>query len=560
MKELLLYIDPNFDETNPLARGFVSSVHQAAINRRVDVWHYVGNHVSKETVRQLGLERFFYISLANDMIDPQSFARSSQLSLYTISLFKKLLNPARALVKKYQIRFPIAYPARLDQDSIVKGYEETNLACFSILLRQLCNRLIAKASDDWNISLFIYDCPPVYLPTIAKTLRMKKYKNIFVSIHVCLGSYQQLVQEMNTSDCNDVMNTISAHLEYDDRAKRIKLYTASNDDAKQYTGYFQRSIRTLQSSRFEKIGTQPNSDYGKKILDMLDVGVHSEKKFSSHGKRPLLRSSKVNTRGKEIPDTNLERFKNIHRGQRCFIVGNGPSLNKMDLSKLEGEYVFCTNAFFLMFPRIKWRPQYYTAVDTRVIPDRAKDIIAMHEKHPDMTLFLPSALVDHQTKETTPTESIIPPARNRFYFTQRYPHDDHLPYSAFSLEADKYLIQPYTVTITALQLAIYLGFDPIYLIGCDTEYAIPSSVMSEGEETKFGKMFLTSTEDDDINHFVRDYFGKGRTWHNPQVENMIWHYKMAHEASAIYGCHIYNATVGGKLEVFPRVNFDEVVR
>ena len=230
----------------------------------------------------------------------------------------------------------------------------------------------------------------------------------------------------------------------------------------------------------------------------------------------------------------------------------------MDLNKLKGEFVFCTNAFFLMFPKISWRPQYYTCVDTRVLPDRARDIIKMHKDNPDMVCFFPHQVVDHQTQEATPTEKIIPPASNRIYFSQNVPLNDNLPFSAFSIEANKHLIQPYTVSITVLQLAYFLGFEPMYLIGCDTDYKVPSTVRMEGEETTQGKMFFTSTVDDDPNHFSPDYFGKGRKWHNPQVENMIWHYMMAHEATAICGRHIYNATVGGKLEVFPRVNFDEL--
>ncbi|MCZ7627098.1 MAG: hypothetical protein M5R38_16200 [Candidatus Methylomirabilis sp.] len=158
----------------------------------------------------------------------------------------------------------------------------------------------------------------------------------------------------------------------------------------------------------------------------------------------------------------------------------------------------------------------------------------------------------------TPTEEIIPPALNRLYFNQQVPLRDNLPFSAFSLEAHNYVIQPYTVTVTALQLAYFLGFEPIYLIGCDTNYVVPNTVFKEGEETEHGKMFFTSTADDDSNHFSPDYFGKGRKWHNPQVANMIWHYQMAHEALSIAGRHIYNATVGGKLEVFPRIDFNEL--
>lgn len=259
-----------------------------------------------------------------------------------------------------------------------------------------------------------------------------------------------------------------------------------------------------------------------------------------------------------VMDTNLRRLKNIHRWQRCFIMGNGPSLNNMELKRLEGEYLICSNAIFLLFDRVGWRPQYYTCVDTRVLPDRSADIIKMHAENPEMICFFPQEIVDHQTQAVTPTSEIIPPGNNRLYFKQNIPLHDNLPFSAFSIEPDKFLVQAYTVTITALQLAFLLGFEPIYLIGCDTDYKVPVTVQQEGEETPLGKMFFTSTIDDDPNHFTPDYFGKGRKWHNPQVENMIWHYKMAHEATAICGRHVFNATVGGKLEVFPRVAFEDL--
>jgi len=262
--------------------------------------------------------------------------------------------------------------------------------------------------------------------------------------------------------------------------------------------------------------------------------------------------------------SDISNFKDIHPFKRIFIVGSGPSLNKMDLNKLENEYVFCSNAIFLLFPRITWRPTYYTCVDTRVLPDRAFEIIKMHKENPNMVCFFPKSITDHQTGVVKSTDAIISLAPNRIYFEQKpllvewQPWLDELPYSAFSIDAAKYIMQPFTVTVTMLQLAVYMGFEPIYLIGCDTDYKVPQSVIQEGETTKQGKMFFTSTIDDDPNHFAPDYFGKGRKWHNPQVENMIWHYKMAHEMIGILGRHVYNATVGGKLEVFPRVDFEEL--
>jgi len=111
-----------------------------------------------------------------------------------------------------------------------------------------------------------------------------------------------------------------------------------------------------------------------------------------------------------------------------------------------------------------------------------------------------------------------------------------------------------TVTIAALQLAVHLGFNPIYLIGCDTSYVVPASV--EGDATSIDG--LVSTQDDDPNHFDSSYFGKDRKWHVPHPERMIYHYSQAKAACDQLGVSVYNATVGGRLEVFPRVDYLEL--
>ncbi len=39
---------------------------------------------------------------------------------------------------------------------------------------------------------------------------------------------------------------------------------------------------------------------------------------------------------------------NIHHGQRCFIIGNGPSLQRTDLTKLKDEFTFGMNRIYLV--------------------------------------------------------------------------------------------------------------------------------------------------------------------------------------------------------------------
>lgn len=256
------------------------------------------------------------------------------------------------------------------------------------------------------------------------------------------------------------------------------------------------------------------------------------------------------------PDEDLSAFQGIHAGKRCFVMGNGPSLNKMDLSMLDGEDVFACNSAFLLFDRVDWRPRYYTCVDTRVLRDRAEDISRMLDRHPDIIAFFPDRISLHDgTGRIFETRTIIPPAPNRYYFNEEPNSLASPPETMFSLNVNDRVVQPYTVAITMLQLAAYMGYSTIYLIGCDTSYSVGASVKQQGPKLDGVGLLLTSTEDNDPNHFDPTYFGAGREWHNPQVDKMIMHYGWAKKALESSPTQIINATVGGNLEVFERADF-----
>ena len=57
------------------------------------------------------------------------------------------------------------------------------------------------------------------------------------------------------------------------------------------------------------------------------------------------------------------QYKDIHKGERCFIVGKGPSLKMEDLEKIKGEYSFSVNSIVLSFADTTWRPPYYAIGD-----------------------------------------------------------------------------------------------------------------------------------------------------------------------------------------------------
>jgi|GEM_PF-3301259 len=250
----------------------------------------------------------------------------------------------------------------------------------------------------------------------------------------------------------------------------------------------------------------------------------------------------------EVPKPDLDRLKSLknkYKGKRIFIMGNGPSLNKTHLEFLKNEYTFGVNRIYLMDDKISWKPSFYTANDWRVVPDIATDINGLTGS----TFFFEESF-----------RGILREGSDTYYYRHCAADPNYPDEKSFGHEATRGIRGAGSVVGTAVQLAAYMGFDPIYLIGCDLGYKVLDTVEQSGED-KFGngvKLFLTSTKDDDPNHFDSRYFGKGQRWHDPNVKRMISGHEQCKAGMADKGGEIYNATVGGELEVYPRVDFNSL--
>ncbi len=219
----------------------------------------------------------------------------------------------------------------------------------------------------------------------------------------------------------------------------------------------------------------------------------------------------------------LASYKNIHKDKRCFIIGNGPSLKNTDLTKLVDEYTFGMNRIYLLFPELGFPTTYYLSVNSLVIEQCAEDIV---------NLPVPRFLSWRSHKYIRKPDGIA--------FL-------HTTYSGpkFTRDARRRLWEGATVTFVALQLAYYMGFKKVILIGVDhsfnTKGTPNKTIMSTG---------------DDRDHFDPRYFGKGFRWQLPDLETSEKGYQMAREAFEADGRQVLDATVGGKLTVFPKVAYE----
>lgn len=220
---------------------------------------------------------------------------------------------------------------------------------------------------------------------------------------------------------------------------------------------------------------------------------------------------------------------------RAFVIGNGPSLNQTDLNLLKNEVTFGVNGIFLKFKDTDFRPTFYVVEDHLVAEDRGEKINQIRGPIKLFPIYLGYCLNEG---EDTIFYNHIP--------RRSYPHGFD-----FSTDASEHTYAGCTVTFSCLQLAYYMGFKEIYLVGVDCNYEIPKDV----EEKEEYSVKILDMKTGDPNHFDPDYFGKGYRWHDPQVDKMRGAYQEAKKVCEANGVTIYNATIGGKLEVFPRVDY-----
>jgi hypothetical protein len=228
----------------------------------------------------------------------------------------------------------------------------------------------------------------------------------------------------------------------------------------------------------------------------------------------------------------LAELKDIHKGKRAFIIGNGPSLKQTDLSKLKNEITFGMNRIYLLFPELGFHTTYFCATNDLVIEQFNQDILAL-----PMPKFLAWRSHRHFIN-LQPSTFNLPTFLYTSYTSPR-----------FTPDARRRIWEGATVTNVALQLAFHMGFQQIILIGVDHNF----TRFAKGEANK-----TVVSQGDDPNHFAPNYFGKGYKWQLPDLDTSEIGYALARDAYQKAGREILDATIGGKLTIFPKADYNSL--
>jgi len=234
------------------------------------------------------------------------------------------------------------------------------------------------------------------------------------------------------------------------------------------------------------------------------------------------------------------RFRDFYKGRRCFVIGNGPSLNRQDLAPLDGEITIVMNHFHNHPILERWQPTFYCVADPpETYTPRERELIkSVPSRIHAQAYFLPLA-----TKVMVEEHDMFPPERT--YFLKMWGALRDWPGGKYRWDLTGMVPAVRTTAHMAIMVALYLGCSPIYLIGFDHDWLAHRSVQRH--------FYASASQDvgssDDLGTYEYKALVEGtlKTWEL---------YEALQEVARERGIVIYNATAGGFLDVFPRVEFE----
>lgn len=275
-------------------------------------------------------------------------------------------------------------------------------------------------------------------------------------------------------------------------------------------------LKFKEISSFEKL-----SELEGRIL--VANGWDYEKLSENVEKNKLINIFDTHEYVTEYYNHDLKKYKDIHFGGSCFIIGNGPSLRAEDLSLLKDNNIvsFGVNNINKIFSQTYWRPTYFTMSSFKCFEES------------DFT----------NPEDYSEKGSFIADNSREFWHNNK--SDRNIKYhgiyrsslklqAGFSDDIVKGVYLSGTVIDGCIQIAVYMGFKNIFLLGND----------------------LTSPqgENNHMNHFFEEKKMESVFY----VPQFIKEFTVARKYAEAHGIKIYNATRGGFLEVFERIDFDSL--
>ena len=241
------------------------------------------------------------------------------------------------------------------------------------------------------------------------------------------------------------------------------------------------------------------------------------------------------------PYKPLEAIRNRHAGESCFIIGNGPSLSMADLEKLEESGIpsFAMNLAYVAYEDTKWRATYYLFGEPHFfeLPDEIKKEVPFGQ------LSKRETFMSQPFRKLKLQDVVYVPVSWTDQWVNSRPHDyfsDDLLWGLYTIGSSG---------VITMQLAAHLGFKKIYLLGMDNTFESPEGKRYFSNKYIAGVTEMPPNPEETLIYQEEGYKSRAKCFEI-----------MGNNLKKSYGVEIFNATRGGALEVFPRIDFDDAMK
>lgn len=253
------------------------------------------------------------------------------------------------------------------------------------------------------------------------------------------------------------------------------------------------------------------------------------------------------TKGDYKVISHNKKFKNCHKNKRAFIIANGSSLNNQNIKPLANEITFVMNGFHKHPSSNIIDPNYYSIVDSahfKNITDTQEFYSLINKNCKNSNFFITlSRGYDFNTKY-----EVLPSEQTNYVAIYGKPRE-------ISLDFTKLMPSYGTVAAFSLAMAIYMGCNPIYLLGFDHDYLANRDIdkhFYKGNDGLKGEIGLRNETKP-----LSEIYSYHKTM---KFMTLFWDsYISLKKIANKKGIKIYNATDGGFLDVFDRINYEEVL-
>lgn len=297
------------------------------------------------------------------------------------------------------------------------------------------------------------------------------------------------------------------------------------------------------------------------IMIMIANTLKKVKSIPSYCYRNYAAPRIFSIRDREILAKNSE-LKNKYTDRRCFIIGAGPSIAATNLALLNKEYTFVVNEFEKNPQYTILTPKFHIITDSDYFTEGGTEYWINRFKEKDRHIPTDTIMIINLAARPFIQKYGLFKQHRVYYtgtqgiFTNKF---------SFNINLDRYVPNPKNSILMCLLAAVWMGFDEIYLLGC--EHSFLARPLGPNKSLGFSHSYEGEASGIDITkkEISKKYINSKLSNSNYEALmlntlQLFRNYRLFYAKALRKNSQlkIFNATPESFLDVFPMVNFNDI--